>query len=949
MNLPPQVLAALGGRTLEQAAPAPSGVGKLVPNEHAKYLADYRLAIVGEAPGQEEDQTGRPFVGASGRFLDSLLGAAGIDRDACFVGNICNYRPPANNIHAWPWQSPPIQESLDRLTLDINRFDPHCVLLLGGTALYTATGDKRSIYSWRGSLFKCERQLSPFFGRKCVATFHPAAVLRQYDLTTLLRFDIARARDEATSPTLSLPTRRDVRGLSIDQIIRKMEHLAEYARTAKEPLWCSFDLEGWWNRITRFSIASSPEEGFIVPLTAGEYGSFWKPEDEARLWVAIRRLLNDPSVPKVLQNSLYDRFVLAYKHGVLISNVAWDTMVGHWELYAEMEMNLGLQASIYTREPYWKEDRENDSLDIREAYCCKDSMVTEEIRKVQMQLLSQIPSSWNHAQFNMRLLNPLLYMELRGMRYDMDLAKRERARTLEELWSLQHDFNTYANRTFNGTKQELLAKAIALCSKKREAQYVLSFQQLPAASTKAYLEASTRLADLDKAGAFEGDMSATTLGEVETLLEIGLNTKSDDLVEWLYIEQRYERQYKEDKDGKATLTANVDALLNLYLKEKSFGHDARADVLKQVLKIRKLRYIETTLDASVDEDGRMRCAYSHVGPETGRAACKGSPTGSGYNLQTVTKKLRKLFLADDGHYMFQIDLAGADGWTVAAHCKSLGDPTMWDDYMYGLKPAKIIARIYMQVQQELTKSLAVTRNARAEIVTKVFQQFNALPREVLKELCKEVDQDGWLYFASKRIQHGSNYKMSPPTITNVIIKDSHKFLGEPVYVDPSICAIIQQIYLMRYPGVTMWQDRVAQHVLTYQTLTAANGRIRRFFGRIKELGRNNQIVLNHETWRAACSNEPQDNTTYATNWALYNLWHDVENRDSTRPTGLIIEPLHQVHDALNGQFPIDRAEWAVPRLREYFNNTLIIGGVPTVIPFEGAYGRSWGELTAGTI
>jgi hypothetical protein len=251
----------------------------------------------------------------------------------------------------------------------------------------------------------------------------------------------------------------------------------------------------------------------------------------------------------------------------------------------------------------------------------------------------------------------------------------------------------------------------------------------------------------------------------------------------------------------------------------------------------------------------------------------------------------------------------------------------------------------MEVERELMGSLAVTTIQRKEVVAKVFQHFNSLSREDLKRLCKEVDQEGWLYFACKRVQHGSNYLMKAPTMSDVILKDSYKFLGEPIFVDKDTCEMIGQLYLMRYVGVPWWQDRVADHVLKFQCMSAASGRVRRFFGRM----RDEKGKLNHETWRAACSNEPQDNTTYATNWALYNLWHDVDNRDGQRPTGLIIEPLHQVHDALNGQFPHELVEWAVPRLRHYFDNTLTIGGVSVKIPYEGAFGRSWGELDAGVI
>ena len=119
-------------------------------------------------------------------------------------------------------------------------------------------------------------------------------------------------------------------------------------------------------------------------------------------------------------------------------------------------------------------------------------------------------------------------------------------------------------------------------------------------------------------------------------------------------------------------------------------------------------------------------------------------------------------------------------------------------------------------------------------------------------------------------------------------------------------------------------------------LSSASGQCRLFFGR--RFGPDM-----HETVKEFLAHEPQSNTTWATNMAMLNLWNDPENR---RPDGsLIIEPLHQVHDALCGQWPIAAREWARAKVRAYFNNALVIAGREVVIPFDGAYGPSWGECT----
>ena len=96
--------------------------------------------------------------------------------------------------------------------------------------------------------------------------------------------------------------------------------------------------------------------------------------------------------------------------------------------------------------------------------------------------------------------------------------------------------------------------------------------------------------------------------------------------------------------------------------------------------------------------------------------------------------------------------------------------------------------------------------------------------------------------------------------------------------------------------------------------------------------------------------EPQANTTYATNLAMYRLWTDSSNRvNNNNNTHLRIEPLHQVHDALCGQFKKDDTVWASGKIKSYFDNTLVIAGIPIVIPYEGGYGPSWGNLNEGKL
>lgn len=142
-------------------------------------------------------------------------------------------------------------------------------------------------------------------------------------------------------------------------------------------------------------------------------------------------------------------------------------------------------------------------------------------------------------------------------------------------------------------------------------------------------------------------------------------------------------------------------------------------------------------------------------------------------------------------------------------------------------------------------------------------------------------------------------------------------------------------------SLDLWHKWMAGNLDRRPTLTSAGGNTRKFFGRPTEvLGK-------------ALAHEPQANTTYATNMAAYNLWMDKENRVERviidingKPIKIPFraEPLHQVHDSLNFQCKTEDTVWAINKVKQWFNNPLMIAGIPITIPFSGKYGTSWGRL-----
>ena len=130
-----------------------------------------RLMFVGEAPGRDEDIEGRPFVGRSGKLLDRMMAAIGLDRTKVYIANIVPWRPPGN-------RTPTPQESaicLPFLKRQIELANPDVLVCLGGPSAQTLLNIKDGITRTRGRWFTFHTGTREI---KAMATFHPAFLLR---------------------------------------------------------------------------------------------------------------------------------------------------------------------------------------------------------------------------------------------------------------------------------------------------------------------------------------------------------------------------------------------------------------------------------------------------------------------------------------------------------------------------------------------------------------------------------------------------------------------------------------------------------------------------------------------------------------------------------------------------------------------------------------------------
>lgn len=412
-----------------------------------------KIIACGEAPGAMEDQTGIPFSGASGEDLNRYLTDVKIDRHTeVFVTNVVHERPPNNKFEAFLKPQPKLclLQGILQLKKDIQDIRPNLVIALGDVPLRFLT-NKHSITKYRGSILEC----ALVKGVKVIGTYHPASVFRMYENKALIQLDMKRMAEEAKFPEIVLPQRD----------IRVWPEGAEWVEEMFNAEWLSVDIEGTPDGIHCVGFSDKASRALVVPLRASEADG------------VIRRLLASPSAKCGQNFGQYDLTVLEDR-GYEVKNFQWDIMYGHHALLMEaasggdevkalrggkagakspLAKGLGFQVSIYTKEPFYKDDGKLwsrlDTLSPADLhnfhiYNGKDAACTYEIREVQERELAAFGT--RHVfDHEMRILPLLRQMSRRGVLIDLKLREELRVQYTNEISNLQAFLDKSAGKSLN--------------------------------------------------------------------------------------------------------------------------------------------------------------------------------------------------------------------------------------------------------------------------------------------------------------------------------------------------------------------------------------------------------------------------------------------------------------------------------------------------------------------
>jgi len=415
-----------------------------------------RVMLVGEAPGENEEREGRPFVGASGQELNRMLHEAGIMRSECYTTNVCKVRPPNNQISAFVagtkkaitaahvlmrdrYVTQEVVEGYKELLAEIEMVQPNIIVAFGNLAMWALTGNW-AILKWRGS------QLQTADGIQVIPTIHPAAVLREWSLRAAVLSDLRRVkrhlggRSYSNRPEWNFTVRP-----SFEQATSWLKGLFSDCEHLANPVWLDFDIETRGRGhvyIDCIGLSYSRQDAICIPfMRRGSAAGYWTEEEEARIVWLLYKLLTHPNVRVRWHNGLYDAQIV-YHNWHFIPRGGQDTMISQHSLFAALPKALGYVASIYADwYVYWKDEGKVASdapEEQRWKYNLQDCIYTREVGET-LRLAAETMGLAEVDARQQALFEPVLRAMLRGVRIIPE-AKAQMALDIQEELSHRETF-----------------------------------------------------------------------------------------------------------------------------------------------------------------------------------------------------------------------------------------------------------------------------------------------------------------------------------------------------------------------------------------------------------------------------------------------------------------------------------------------------------------------------
>jgi uracil-DNA glycosylase family 4 len=387
---------------------------------------DAKIMAIAEAPGAIENERGIPLVGPTGQLFDTMCSEIGLSSSSIYKTNVSKYQPPLNNdfskLHLIGVD---IQEQTRKLwEEEILKIRPNVILCLGNQALTAVTG-LSGINKYRGSIIPSKD--GQF---KVVPTIHPAALFPKKNEDPLpwiyreiIRHDIERAFEESHTSQWNLPVRTHsiaYSSLDVHRFIQEYDKL-DSASCDIESLKCIPSCVAF--AFTRHHSLSIP----LLPVLT-DMGS----RELAECWLMVQDILRRKKL--IGQNFKYDHYKLNLI-GFILNYILSDIKLKTHLIWPELpEKTLEMLTSLWTREPYYKDEGEVDSkgkIDVVKylTYNGKDACVTKEIDEEQEDDLIALSDTYGidlkKFFYSYVMRKHGFYLEMENHGFAIDFEKKE--------------------------------------------------------------------------------------------------------------------------------------------------------------------------------------------------------------------------------------------------------------------------------------------------------------------------------------------------------------------------------------------------------------------------------------------------------------------------------------------------------------------------------------------
>jgi len=592
--------------------------------------------------------------------------------------------------------------------------------------------------------------------------------------------------------------------------------------------------------MTCFGFSFGPDKGWCVPMLQLNHYHY---DNTHKILRALAIALRDNIV--VIHNALFDLFVIAYRYGIPAPTRVYDTMLSHHRLFPEVEKSLGHCISLYTDQPYHKNEgvfNPQNSGEFQQLYeyNIKDVLTMALIKPSIDKLAKTLRAEESIEQVN-SMVRPYLTAILQGIRIDTP-----------ELQMI---------RMHNDRYQYQVKRILSLLLGR--------------------------------------DVNPNSPKQVSEYLYTGLGLR------------------KPDRDA-----TNEKTLLQLRLK-----HDLPAVSL--IIRYRSVAKESGLLKFPPYEGlytkpmaDRITTSYNLAGTTTFRLASRRLLGKWGTNIQNIPKKLRRLFIADKGKILVQVDQAGAEAMIVAYLCMRGNFRMLFSE---GIKSHVYVAlRLFEAVwQDKLGRSV---------------REFCDAPIDKLKEMkgWDELntlikDSDEWpancrYYFMAKMVCHASNYGMKAPTFRVNMLQKSQGAIA----LENKEASRFLKTYHKLFPEIKQWHNETIMTLKNTKMLRNLFGYPRTFTGFIDE-----------SMHKEAYAFVPQSTVGCITNLAFVELQNRQDLMD------LNVDILQNNHDSVLLQCPEEHKEFVATEAMKHLNRNLISPrGEPFQMRSEALTGYNWKEMYA---